>query len=85
MSDMLKDIQRLAAELRTGSEVAVEDIINRLDIISRKGLEQRGRCARAFRECGLYANIGSMSAESRQINVVSVDHTVNDEHDEESY
>ena len=85
MSDMIKDIQRLAAELRTnkGSAMAIEDIINRLDTIARKGTEQRRLCAKAFEQCGLYANIENMSAESKQINTCDIDHTVNDKHDSE--
>jgi hypothetical protein len=84
MSDMIKDIQRLAHACASG-ELTVEDIINRLDVISRKGLEQRGRCARALEQCGLYANIGSIGVESKQINTVNIDHTINSEHDDESY
>lgn len=82
MTDILKAVQKLAHQCAAG-ELTVEQIAMKLDVISANGVIQRQRCAKAFKQCGMYVGIEKMEAETEQLIQRDLDHTVNDEHDDE--
>ena len=84
MSDILKSVQKLANQCAAG-ELTVEQITLRLDVIAVNGIQQRGRCAKALKECGMHVGIEKMETETQQLIDIDLDHTVNDEHDYEQH
>jgi len=92
MIDTIRDIQKLANKTQDklgncncDTREALEQIILRLDVIAANGIKQRQLCAEAFKQCGMYAGIQKMETETQQLIDIDLDHTVNDEHDEERY
>ena len=84
MTDMIQAVQKLANQCSSGA-LTVEQITLRLDVIAQNGIKQRQLCAKAFKQCGMYVGIEEMEETTQRLIDIDLDHTINDEHDNEQF